>query len=91
MYRIIDKSSTGKTSNLLLLAKEQNGIVICENPNAMRQKAERYGIVGLDFISYVDFVNETYAINKPVFIDEIEILFKKMYGAVLAGYTMTVD
>ena len=29
MYRIIDKRGTGKTSRLMLLAKEENAIIAC--------------------------------------------------------------
>ena len=56
MYRIIDKRGTGKTSRLMLLAKEENAIIACSNPDAMRIKAERlprhgrysaYAFVGL--------------------------------------------
>lgn len=57
MYRIIDKRGTGKTSRLFLLAKEENAAIICRNPEAMREKAHRYGITGLDFISYNDFIH----------------------------------
>lgn len=39
MYRIIDKKCSGKTSRLLLLAKENNGIVVCKDPQKMRDKA----------------------------------------------------
>ena len=39
MYRIIDKRSSGKTSRLMLLAKENNGIIVCRNPKAMEEKA----------------------------------------------------
>lgn len=56
MYRIIDKRGTGKTSRLLLLAKENNGIIICKYPEFMREKAYKYGITGVDFVSYGDFI-----------------------------------
>jgi hypothetical protein len=39
MYRIIDGRGTGKTSRLLLLAKEHDGIVVCAYPEWMREKA----------------------------------------------------
>ena len=55
MYRIIDKRCSGKTSRLLLLAKENNGIVVCRNPERMREKAYGYGLTGIDFVSYEDF------------------------------------
>ena len=57
MYRIIDKRGTGKTSRLLLLAKENNGIVVCASPEFMREKAYAYGITGIDFVSYAEFIN----------------------------------
>lgn len=56
MYRIIDGRGTGKTSRLMLLAKENNGIIVCANPQKMREKAEVYGIIGLEFISYKEFM-----------------------------------
>lgn len=56
MYRIIDGRGTGKTSRLMLLAKENNGVIVCANLAKMREKAEVYGIVGLEFLSYKDFM-----------------------------------
>ena len=53
MYRIIDTRSSGKTSRLMLLAKETGAKIACANPNAMRQKAYAYGITGIDFIPTV--------------------------------------
>ena len=35
MYRIIDTRASGKTSRLMLLAKENNGVFVCANPYAM--------------------------------------------------------
>lgn len=66
MYRIIDGRGTGKTSRLLLLAKENDGIVVCVSPNAMREKSYRYGITGIEFISYEDFIKNIE--NKEVII-----------------------
>ena len=55
MYRIIDGRGTGKTSRLLLLAKENDGIVVCKNPDHMREKAYAYGLTGIDFASYYEY------------------------------------
>lgn len=87
MYRIIDKRATGKTSRLMLLAKEQNGIVVCKDPIAMRKKAYDYGIVGIDFISYFDFKPMHYY-DRPVFIDEIDLYFRHL-NKDIAGYTIS--
>ena len=56
MLKIIDDRGTGKTSRLMLLAKEnENGTIICRRPTDMREKAYAYGITGLNFISYSDY------------------------------------
>ena len=89
MYKIIDKRATGKTSRLMLLAKEQNGIIVCKDPALMQRKAYDYGIVGIDFISYYDF-KPTYNYDKPVFIDEIDLYFTHLNRAI-QGYTISED
>ena len=50
MYRIIDDRGTGKTSRLMLIAKENNAVFVCANVNAMEYKAKAYGIEGIKFI-----------------------------------------
>ena len=50
MYKIIDTRGTGKTSRLMLIAKENDALFVCANPASMRQKAYSYGIIGIDFI-----------------------------------------
>ena len=88
MYRIIDKRGTGKTSRLMLLAKEENAIIACSNPSAMRIKAEGYGIVGINFISYYDYVNGNYQKGSMVFVDELDC-FVRYLGHNLSGYTLS--
>ena len=89
MYKIIDKRATGKTSRLMLLAKEQNGIIVCKDPILMQRKAYDYGIVGIDFISYFDF-QPMYEYDKPVFIDEVDLYFKYLNNSI-TGYTISED
>lgn len=97
MYRIIDKKASGKTSRLLLLAKENNGIIVCKNPEKMREKAYSYGITGIDFVSYSDFdydVSNSHGAGtnygKPVYIDELEhYLAFLQYN--IQGYTISED
>ena len=95
MYRIIDKKCSGKTSRLLLLAKENNGIIICKDPQKMRDKAYSYGITGIDFISYSEFdsdVRQSYPSDtnygKSVFIDEIDEYLKQLHYNI-QGYTIS--
>ena len=87
MYRIIDNRATGKTSRLMLLAKENDGIIVCKDPRAMQEKAYRYGITGIDFISYSQF-DFNYRYNKPIFIDEIDMLLQYK-NREIQGYTIS--
>ena len=89
MYRIIDNRATGKTSRLMLLAKENDGIIVCKDPRAMQEKAYLYGITGIDFISYSQF-DFAYRFNKPVFIDEIDMLLQHK-NKEIQGYTISED
>ena len=72
MYRIIEGRGTGKTSRLMLLAKETNGTIVCHNPRAMEEKAKAYGIVGINFMSYHDFFNSRGMELGNYYIDEME-------------------
>jgi hypothetical protein len=90
MIQIIDKRSSGKTSRLMLLAKEHNATFVCANPRAMKEKAKWYGLDGINFISYHDFVT-SYDENTYV-IDEVESFLQSIMGdSKLIGYSLTVD
>lgn len=89
MYRIIDNKSSGKTRQLMEIAKENNAIFVCSNPRAMEAKAHAYGIVGIEFISYFEFLDGDQPANYVV--DEIENLLHYIFGMnkTLTGYTLT--
>ena len=92
MIKIIGDSSTGKTGRLFLLAKENNGIIVCKNSESMRVKAHAYGITGIDFIDYVTYIQHTSRDQyntKPVYIDDMSE-FLRVYNKNIAGYTETV-
>ena len=91
MYRIIDNRATGKTSRLLLLAKENNGIVVCQNPDKMMERAHALGLTGIQFLSYGEFTQEIFEnvdYNKPIFIDDLD-LYLRVYEPNIAGYTIS--
>ena len=88
MFRIIDNRSSGKTSRLMLLAKETNSAIACSNPSAMRQKAYSYGITGIDFISYSDLFTGGWT-EENVLIDELEEFVKQYIDANITGYSLT--
>lgn len=87
MNRIIDSRGSGKTKQLMLYAKEHNAIFVCENPLAMNRKAYDYGIFGIEFMSYSDFIYKDDD-ERDYVIDELEN-YVKMYGSHLIGYTLT--
>ena len=88
MYRIIDSRGSGKTSRLMLLAKETGSKIACSNPAAMRQKAYAYGITGIDFISYSELFNGEWT-EENVLIDELEEFVKQYIDAEITGYSLT--
>lgn len=55
--RIIASRGTGKTKELMRLALENNGIFVCQNARHMREKALAYGFVGLQIMSFDEFIN----------------------------------
>lgn len=93
MIQIIDKSSSGKTTRLLLLAKEKNATIVCENPYAMKEKAIRCNLFGLNFISYQDF--EDYYNNEIIknnyVIDDLDYFLKYHFGNKFIGFTLTKE
>ena len=60
---------TGKTKTLLEQAAAVHGIIVCEDPDIMRERAHRYGITGLEIVSYEDCAFKPYL--KPLFIHDI--------------------
>jgi predicted ATPase len=86
MFIISGGKGTGKTRTLLERAKAENGVVVCANPDAMRERAHRYGIVGLDIVSY----DELYIAGKPVYIHDINKFIEHNMPEA-AGYTLNID
>lgn len=91
IVKIIDKRGTGKTLRLILLAKENNGIVVCQNPAAMKDKVVNgYGITGVEFLSYMqylEFLRTRHAPDdRPIYIDELST-FLTIFDRRIAGYT----
>ena len=90
MIRIINDRSTGKTSQLMLWAKEYDATFVCSNPKAMEYKAQRYGIEGIEFMSYEKF-STVLNHEKNYVIDELENFIKSAFGNSLIGYSISKD
>ena len=93
MYRIISGRGTGKTNQLMLLAKESGATIVCSNPRAMQQKAHAYGITGIDFISYGEFTPDAVrGDDKTYLVDELEEYLGFLLGSKrIARYTMSEE
>lgn len=91
MYRIIDTKASGKTRQLMEIAKENKAIFVCSNPRAMEAKAHAYDIVGIEFIDYFTFLDDKGEEPANYVVDEIEMLLHYMFGMNrnLTGYTLT--
>lgn len=92
MYRIIDDRGTGKTSRLMLIAKENNATFVCNNPDAMMYKAHAYGITGIKFVSYNEYLTSSHAPDENFVIDEVEELMSRFtHPSHLIGYSLSVE
>lgn len=87
---IIDGNCTGKTRKMLEEAKNNGTIVVCKHPLHMQNKANNYGIYGLNFISYEEFLKSEHH-GEKIAIDEIGDFMMSCFGAKLNSFTMTVD
>lgn len=94
MYRIIDGRGAGKTGRLLLLAKENNGIIVCANPARMRERANLYGLTGIDFLSYSDYseflCGYSHLEERKIFIDELDTFLSSICTNI-EGYTLSLE
>lgn len=91
MTKIIAERGTGKTRKLMLAAKENNGVLVCANPQAMGSKALAYGMTGFDIISYKDYLSVSYDNTKKVYIDELEEFLVFTIGDDnFDGYSLTI-
>ena len=86
---IIGESSSGKTRKMLEAAKENGAVIICKHPLHMQEKANAYGIYGLEFYRYDDIGTEDVR-GKKIAIDELTDFFHYCYGTRLDSFTMTI-
>lgn len=88
MFIISGGKGIGKTRALIERVKAEDGILVCENTVAMRERAYGYDITGLNLMSY----DELYRCNvenydKPIYIHDINKFIKYNFPEV-AGYSV---
>lgn len=84
MLQICGGPGTGKTKLLLEKAKQDNAYVVCKEPIELREQAYLYGITGIDFISYEQFI-EFEDRNRPFYIYDLHE-FLKDFNYRIEGY-----
>lgn len=84
-YSISGPRGTGKTMNLLMIAAENKATVVCESPEEMIKRCYQYGLTGLKFITYEDFIKGEY--QGKVVIDEVESLLRVMSQGRTVAFT----
>lgn len=87
---IIGTNGSGKTRKMLEEAKKSGAVVVCKHPLHMQSKSNAYGIYGLKFVSYDEFIGNVFY-GEKVAIDELGEFVKHCFGVELDAFTMTID
>ena len=75
MDKIIGGQGTGKTRELIEIAHQKNAVIVCETPARMVEKIHGYGYVGVQCISYEDYIavrTDNAQTSKKYVVDDIE-------------------
>ena len=85
MIKIIGEPGSGKTKQLMSALRTKNATFVCKNPEAMIVKAHAYGFVGLNVISYQDFLLDSNYNENNAYLDDIEE-FLEIIGCKVKGF-----
>lgn len=91
MYRILGRRGSGKTINLITLAKETGATLVVSNVEYTVNKMYQLGITGVDIMSYTQFASSQRDHDKQYLIDDIEGFTKIIFGKNFIGYSQTID
>ena len=56
MEKVIGGQGTGKTKALIEIAHKENAVIVCETPDRMIGKIHGYAYIGIECISYEDYI-----------------------------------
>lgn len=88
MFIINGGKGTGKTKALIERVKAEDGILVCKDTIAMRERAYDYGITGLNIMSYDDlYESKVDNYDKPIYIHDINQFIKYSFHEV-KGYSL---
>lgn len=90
MFQIIDGRGTGKTNQLILLAKEYGATIVAQHPDLIIRRIKSLGINDIKIIGYRDFNNyKDGRPNEKYLIDELAMFVQYMTNGKLLGYNLS--
>lgn len=93
MYKIIDNRGTGKTTQLICLAKQYNATIVASSPNYIFRKCKELGFEKpVEVISYNDFIALRYFKSKDHYylIDDMSSFLRNLCPGII-GYTDSLE
>lgn len=90
MKMITGTRDTGKTRKLLEEAQAVNATVVCKRPERMAEKALDYGIYGLQFVSYAEFMAADKTAAVKYVVDDLDE-FMAAYAPNVQAFSLTID
>lgn len=95
MYTIVRGRDSGKARELLTTASKIKAVVVSDNPERLREKANRYGIYNVDIHNYYDLIALDPEINsRPILIHNVD-KFLEYYFAIsgknIVGFSATLE
>ena len=95
MISIINGRDTGKTKQLLELARRKHATVLTTNKRGLIVKANSLGFKDVKIIDYNDLNNDCFDITAPIVIHQVdkalEYLFDYWYNVDILGYTAHIS
>ena len=85
MIKIIGEPGSGKTKQLMKLCFNEKATFVCKNPESMMVKAHAYGLVGLNIISYQEFLIDSTFNENNAYLDDIDE-FLEIIGCKVKGF-----
>ena len=93
MKSICGERASGKTTQLILEAQKENGVIVCADVGCMIDKMYSLYITGIEVVSYYDFYNGEFDEGTRFFIDDLDGLVaywaRAHHSSKLECYTLT--
>lgn len=91
MFIVSGGRGIGKTKTLIERVKAEDGIIVCEDTIAIRERAYGYGITGLNIMTYDELYEcKVDRYDKPIYIHDINEFIKYSFPEV-KGYSICCE